>query len=97
VDADGRRLGRVHDVRVVREGEAFRVVSVLFGAGALSTIATVWGYTEGRASGPWLLRRLLEPGVRKELLVSADDVAEWGETITLRGGAEPLHPRAAAG
>jgi hypothetical protein len=59
VDEDGRRRGRVHDVRLVQDGPlhganaAFRVDAVVIGAGALSTRL---GYLRGGVRGPWLLR-----------------------------------------
>lgn len=91
VDSDGRPLGRLHDVRLVRDEEGIRATGLVVGSGAVAAVAHTWGYAERRTSGPWLLRKLLEPASRAARLVAAEDVAEWGsETVTLRPGAQPV-------
>ncbi len=78
-DSAGVHVGRVRDVRIRRERDgAFRVVGLVVGGGLLAQPAHAWGFAEGRASGPWLLRRLLAPASRQARFVDAGDVARWG-------------------
>ena len=89
VDADGDRVGRVCDVRFRRDGDSFLAVEVLVCESRFASTARGWGFGDGRAAGPWLLRKLLEPAARRARVVSADDVAEWSErTVRLRRTAE---------
>ena len=75
----GGRVGDVRDVRIAREGDGtFRVVGLVVGEGPLAEVAHAWGFAEGRASGPWVLRKLLEPASRQARFVPADEVTEWG-------------------
>jgi len=60
VDADGRQVGKVRDVRLVQDGPllgstqaAMRVDAVVAGGGALGIRL---GYVRGRVRGPALLR-----------------------------------------
>ncbi|MDG9715611.1 PRC-barrel domain-containing protein [Streptomyces sp. DH24] len=57
VDTDGRRLGRVHDVRLARSGQdaAWRIDAVVVGPSAL---AYRLGYAEHVVDGPRLLAAL---------------------------------------
>jgi hypothetical protein len=71
-DRAGGRVGDVRDVRVAHERDgAFRVVGLVVGEGPLAEIAHAWGFAEGRASGPWLFRTLLDPASRQARLVPA--------------------------
>lgn len=53
LDAEGRPLGTVHDVRV--SADELRVSDLVVGLGGF---AYRLGYPSGRVTGPWLLRRL---------------------------------------
>ncbi len=76
---DGRPVGTVRDVRLARERDGtFRVVGLVVGEGFLAAAAHGWGFAEGRASGPWLLRKLFEPASRRARFIPADAVEEWG-------------------
>jgi sporulation protein YlmC with PRC-barrel domain len=55
VDVGGRSVGRVHDVRLVREGERLRVDGLVVGKGAL---AIRLGYHRAGVQGPFLLGRI---------------------------------------
>jgi sporulation protein YlmC with PRC-barrel domain len=78
-DRTGGRVGDVRDVRLAHERDGtFRVVGLVVGEGPLAEIAHAWGFAEGRASGPWLFRKLLEPASRQARFVPAEDVADWG-------------------
>ena len=76
VDRDGVALGPVRDVRVVRDD--WRVVGLVVGDGRLARIAHGWGFTEGRAQGPWPLRALTAEAVRRARFVASEQVAAWG-------------------
>lgn len=54
VDANGVRIGRVHDVRVARDDR--RIHGLVVGLGA---IGYRLGYPSGRIAGPWLVRRVV--------------------------------------
>ena len=54
LDAEGVRLGRVHDVRVARDDR--RIHELVVGLGA---IGYRLGYPTGRITGPWLVRRVV--------------------------------------
>lgn len=83
-DAAGASLGPVRDVRVIERepggGGAgrFRVSAIVIGAGLLARPAHAWGFAEGRACGPWLLRALFRSAVRRARVIPADRVTEWG-------------------
>ncbi|HKY13848.1 MAG TPA: PRC-barrel domain-containing protein [Microthrixaceae bacterium] len=62
VDERGRRLGKVHDVRLVQDARSaegddalFRVDTLLVGRAGL---ATRLGYTRNGVRGPWLVKLL---------------------------------------
>jgi sporulation protein YlmC with PRC-barrel domain len=55
VDADGREVGRVHDVRADDSDGQLRVTGLVTGPGAF---AYRLGYATGRVRGPWLLTRM---------------------------------------
>ena len=92
VDADGRDLGPVRDVRVRREIDgAWRVTGIVVGDGRFAGAAHALGVAEGRVQGPWLLRRLCAQAVERARRVPATDVREWGpEVVTLRVAAGSL-------
>ncbi len=91
VDASGRQLGPVRDIRVARE--SFRVVGLVIGGGPFAGIAHGWGYAEGRAHGPWLLRALTRRATRQARFVSADRVLDWGPgEVKISGQGDQLPP-----
>jgi hypothetical protein len=83
VDEDGRTLGRVHDIRISRDtsagadgkGAPIRVVGLAVGGGRL---VHTWGFAEGRATGPWLLRVITARGARRARFLPAEQVVDWG-------------------
>jgi hypothetical protein len=89
VDETGRSGGWVHDVRISgepgpgEEAAPFRVVGLVIGGGRLPH---AWGFAEGRATGPWLLRVLTARGARQARFVPAARVESWeAGTIRIRG------------
>jgi hypothetical protein len=87
VDADGKRLGKVTDVRLVQDGpyiegfgNALRVDSLVIGRDG---IANRLGYARGGVHGPWLVRRLASAVEGKAWLVPWTDcrVREPGLTV----------------
>ena len=63
VTADGKSLGKVHDVLLVQDGPIQSNQSAALRLHALAvgrrSYGTKLGYTQGTVTGPWLLRRLL--------------------------------------
>lgn len=100
VDAAGTSLGPVRDVRVVERqqggpGARFRVSGLVIGGGFLARPAHAWGFAEGRASGPWLLRALTSQAVRQARFIPADRVADWGPgVVCITGRVADLPPLA---
>ena len=96
VDEQGRALGRVHDVRMVKDGRpmgafgpAYRVSGLVVGR---SAVGARLGYDRGRVKGPWMLVALW--GRR-----SARTYIPWGRVrdvqagrIRVEGQPEPLPP-----
>jgi len=83
VDEAGEVVGRVHDLRVIRREGTFRITGL---AVAGARLAHAWGFAEGRATGPWLLRVLTARSARAARFVSADQVLDWGpDTVRIRG------------
>ncbi|HEX6227969.1 MAG TPA: PRC-barrel domain-containing protein [Solirubrobacterales bacterium] len=83
VDERDRPVGLVRDMRVEVEGadmpSAFPIIGLVVGPpGLRSAAAHAWGYAEGRAAGPAVFRRLLEPALQHSLFVPADHVLDWG-------------------
>lgn len=100
VDELGERVGPVRDVRIlVREGGRWEVSGLVVGDGSLASAAAHrWGYAEGRASGPALLRRLLAGATGRSRFVAAELVSDWGPgRVRLRGSAADLAPAAERG
>lgn len=86
-DSEGAPLGPVRDMRVVWEDapapppavpSSFEVVGLVVGDGRLARAAHAWGYAEGRAAAPWLLRKLFSPAIRGARFVPAETVRSWG-------------------
>lgn len=80
-DDDGRRLGRVSDVRIVQDGPivnglqaAFRVDGLVVGRAGL---AERLGYVRSRVKGPWMLRVLFTRLEQRARFVPANDVTSW--------------------
>jgi hypothetical protein len=62
IDRDGQHVGKVHDIRVKRDGPvigqfgpAYRVRTLIVGAAA---VGARLGYGTGDVKGPWLVQRL---------------------------------------
>ena len=89
VDADGRRLGEVKDVRLVQDGpyvegfgQQLRIEGLLVGEGALGTRL---GITRANLRGPWPLTALMRRLERRTRYVLWDDVgAHDGHELRLR-------------
>lgn len=90
VDADGRELGPVRDVRLARRNGAFVVVGLVVGGGRGSRVAHSWGYAEGRAQGPLLLRALTRGAARNARFVPAERVVEWSPSVRIDCRGEEL-------
>ena len=83
VSADGARLGRISDVRVIQDGPliggiqaAFRIDALVVGRGGL---AERLGYVRGRVEGPWMLRVLFGRLERRAQVVAVADIANWDD------------------
>jgi hypothetical protein len=91
VDAAGRRLGPVRDIRVTRDG--FRVAGIVIGDGPFAGLAHAWGYAAGRARGPALVSALCRRALRNARFVPAERVLEWGPgVVRIEGDARDLRP-----
>jgi hypothetical protein len=96
MDASGRRVGAVRDLRIRREesGGEMVVTGIVIGDGPLAEQAHRWGFVEDRAHGPWLLRALTRRSRTAARVIAAEHVDEWtADQIRLRAGAasRPLH------
>jgi sporulation protein YlmC with PRC-barrel domain len=93
-DHSGEQVGVVRDLRVAVEqpaaGGGFPIVGlVLSQSGARSAAAHAWGFAQGRAEGPPLLRRLLGRAAVRSILIPAERVLEWGPGgVRIDGDAE---------
>ncbi|HEX9969795.1 MAG TPA: hypothetical protein VGB03_06620 [Acidimicrobiales bacterium] len=95
VDADGRAVGRVHDVRLVQDGpvldgfgHALRLEGVIVGAGGLGVRL---GYHRHGVRGPALLKWLALALERRARYVAWSEVEAWdGEVVRLRHRASDL-------
>lgn len=90
LDADGRELGPLQDVRARRDaGEGrLKLHSIVVGGHRL---AHSFGYVEGRTTGPWLLRRLVTSrGGGEAAIVPVRMVADWNPPVRLSVAARDL-------
>lgn len=95
VDESGTELGRVHDVRLVRDGPplgrfgpAYRVQGLVVGPAG---IGERLGYGRREMTGPWLLAGPLRVRQRRARFVPWDRVADVSaERIRIRGSAADL-------
>ena len=80
VDADGRRLGQVRDVRLVMDGPVegslarLRLDAVIVGGSAL---AGRLGYLRGGVRGPALLKAAMSRLERRAATYTADQIGDW--------------------
>jgi hypothetical protein len=80
VAADGRRLGRVRDVRLVMDGPVdgalarMRLDAVIVGGSAL---AGRLGYLRGGVRGPALLAAVMSRLERRAATYTADQIGAW--------------------
>ena len=94
--SDGTSLGKVHDVRLVRQAPygtsaALRLDGLVIGKGG---VAVRLGYASSDVTGPWLLTTVLGRLARKARYVSWSDVRLEGERIVVRADPSALrHPR----
>lgn len=79
IDASGRSLGPVRDVRL--DPRDHRVAGVVVGDGRLARVAHAWGFAEGRARGPAPLRALLAPASARARFVASESVVDWGPGV----------------
>ncbi|MFE9646737.1 PRC-barrel domain-containing protein [Streptomyces sp. NPDC006365] len=77
LDTDGRRLGRVHDVRLARAGQGapWRIDAVIVGPSAL---AYRLGYAEHAVEGPGLLAVLVR------WLGRSDRQIPWSQVVSVQ-------------
>lgn len=87
IDASGREIGVVQDLRALREAESaavstrgrVRIAALIIGGdGLIDKMAHGWGFAEGRTEGPWILRRLTSRSVDAARVVPASLVESWG-------------------
>src|SRR5437764_15109289 len=83
VDAQGRRIGKVHEVRLVREGPpqgafgpSYQVSGLIFGGAALGSRL---GYDRGGVDRPWPLKRFFRVLERQRRYV------DWGAVGSVEG------------
>lgn len=97
VDADGRDVGSVDDVRLVQDGPlllpfgaAFRVEGVVVGHRA---VGMRLGYQRSDMKGPWLLATLFRRLERRARYVPWDDVVSWeDDVVRIRVRRDELEP-----
>jgi hypothetical protein len=82
-EADGARVGQVHEVRVVQDGPVvnglqagFRVDALIVGRGSLGVRL---GYHADHVRGPWLLNMLFRRTKHRLREISMNDVARWDD------------------
>lgn len=100
VDEHGQHVGRIHDVRLTlaREGPdrqiSLEVKGLVVGpSGPLARAAHAWGYAEGRAQGPLLLKALTKSAVRDSRFIPAERVLDWhSPELRITGSAKDLQP-----
>lgn len=84
LDEDGRPAGIVHDVLVrVGDGGSVTVSGIVVAPGTVrSRLAHAWGYAQGRAHGPFVMRALLRAGTSSEVIPTAQ-VRAWDEAASV--------------
>lgn len=95
LDADGRDIGHVHDVRLVQDGpvlegfgHALRVQGLVVGAGSLGVRL---GYHRHGVRGPALVKWPALRLERRARYVAWADVDQWdGDVVRLRARADDL-------
>jgi hypothetical protein len=95
VDADGREVGSVEDVRLVQDGPvvanfgaALRVEGLVVGRGALGIRL---GYTRNGVKGPWLLKTIFTALESRARYVRWEDVESYDDgVVRLRTTADRL-------
>lgn len=93
VDGRGHPVGRVRDLRIPHHDgpgtDALPLVGIVVGgSGRLAGLAHAWGFAEGRASGPAILRWLLRAEIRRARYVPVDAVTSWADPVRLAGRLE---------
>jgi len=99
LDADGKRIGHVHDVRMVQDGPiqgtfgaALRVQGLVVGRPALGARL---GLDRADVKGPWILKAFFR-AIRTDLYVEWERVRSIEqERIVIRGREGDLRPAAA--
>jgi hypothetical protein len=84
LDVEGRRIGRVHDVRLVREGPpqgtfgpSYQLSGLIIGGAA---VGSRLGYGRGGIEGPWPLKTFFRRLERKRGYV------DWAAVESVQGG-----------
>ena len=90
LDRTGSPVGRVRDLRIPladsRGQMPARVAGIVVGGfGARASLAHAWGFAEGRASAPAVLRRLFGAELGRARYVPADAVTGWNGPVQLAG------------
>lgn len=78
LDPHGRDIGRVHDIRIERSGDAYRICGLTVGPVA---VAQRLGYGRGQMNGPWPLTVLFRALASRSLFVP------WADVVSLPSGA----------
>ena len=95
IDADGRELGPVRDVRLHDDGGETRITGIVIGGGRFAHTAHALGFAEGRVQGPWLLRRIYAEASEGARVIPAERVLDWGPgTVRVAVGPDDLRPLA---
>jgi hypothetical protein len=105
VDGSQRSLGPVRDVRLIEVDEnptvgrsRYTIAGLVVGDGFLAGVAHTTGIVEGRAAGPWLLRRATAGAVRCARFIPADRIVSWGPgRVRISGEGHDLPPLREAG
>ena len=95
VDPAERQIGVVRDLHVT-PAPRFQVTGLTIGQpGWLDRAAHAWGFAEGRAEGPWPLRKLTQRAARRARFAPVEVVGSWGpERVVITVGSTGLRPLA---